>query len=119
MCINLNLQAVEIEVDAKVVHDWIHTTLNNYYTIHLLYWITQIPWVKMRHCFHEASQYAKALARKKTRIDLLQELVVLNSPPLWTFVFCFTKTILLCTMRNFVLIRALAIYLFFCKTKMH
>ena len=81
MCINLNLQAVEIEVDAKVVHDWINTTLNNYYTMHLLYWITQIPRVKMRHCFHEASQCANALARKKKRIDLLQELVVLNSPP--------------------------------------
>ena len=69
LCISLNLVAIEIEVDAKVVLGWITNNFNtnlhhaslimDYRTL-----ISQIPQVKTKHCYREANKCANAITRK-------------------------------------------------------
>lgn len=84
LCINLNLLAVELELDANVMLGWVSGNFNsnldhaslimNYRTL-----INQIPQVKMKHCFHEANKCADFLARKG--LSSSHDLLHFNSLP--------------------------------------
>lgn len=80
LCVNLNLLAVEIEVDAKVVLGWVTEEFN--YILHhasliinCRTLINRIPWVKTKHCFREANKCADLLVRKGLSTD--QDLFIL------------------------------------------
>ena len=84
LCISLNLMALEIEVDAKVVLEWMtneHSFNLNHSPLIMDYriLIKQVPGVRMMHCFHEANRCADALAQKCPIIQ--QDFVVFDSPP--------------------------------------
>lgn len=69
LCINLNLVAVGIEVDAKVVLGWITNDFNtNLHHASLIMdcktLISRIPQVKTKHCYREANKCADAITRK-------------------------------------------------------
>lgn len=65
----LNLSAVEIEIDAKVVLMWI-SDLHNYnlhhatLILHCRTLISQIPQVRMNHYFRKANKCVDALAMR-------------------------------------------------------
>ncbi|KAL0014620.1 hypothetical protein SO802_001689 [Lithocarpus litseifolius] len=88
VCRELNLSAVEIESDAKVVLGWISNSYN--YNLHhatlildCTTLISQIPQVRMNHYFHEANKCVDALTRKDSELD--QDLIYFDSPPIDTF----------------------------------
>lgn len=69
MCLKQNLLVVEIEIDAKVVFDWISKPYNdNLNQANLIMnrrnLLSQIPQVKMKHCICEANQCTNAMTRK-------------------------------------------------------
>ena len=77
--------ALEIEVDAKVVLEW----MTNEYSYNLNHsplimdcrtLINQVPQVRIMHCFREANGCADALAWKGPIIQ--QDFVVYDSPPM-------------------------------------
>ena len=83
ICRELNLSAVEIEIDAKVVLGWVSDTYNcNLHHAALILdcktLISQIPQVRMNHCFREASKCVDALARRGSELD--QDFIVFDSP---------------------------------------
>ena len=69
LCISLNIVALEIEVDAKVILDWVlnehncnlnHTTL----IMDCRAFINQVLQVKMMYCFRRTNKCADALAQR-------------------------------------------------------
>ena len=69
LCVNLNLLAIEIEVDVRVILEWVTEEFNSnlYHTSLIMDCKTLISWipqVKMKHCFHEANKCVDLLARK-------------------------------------------------------
>ena len=82
MCRNLNLVAMEIELDAKLVIGWIFEEYNSNLQHAALILdcrtlISHIPQVRMSHCFREANKCANALARKGPELD--QNIVYFDS----------------------------------------
>ena len=68
ICSSLNLLAVEIELDAKVVMDWVsENTTKNIAHFALIsdcrQLMGQIPNLKVKHCYREANQCANRLAK--------------------------------------------------------
>ena len=87
VCRELNLSAVEIEIDAKVVLGWISDSYN--YNLHHATLIldcrtiiSQIPQVRMNHYFHKANKCAEALTRKDSELD--QDLITFDNSPVHT-----------------------------------
>lgn len=69
ICCSMGLQALEIEIDSKVVADWAvgSTSINTAHSMlisNYKYLMEQLPRVKFKHCFKEANQYANFLAKK-------------------------------------------------------
>lgn len=67
-CINLNLAAVEVELDAKILLGWLSGQHNANKAHSLLITdcrnlLTRIPRVRMLHCYSEGNQCADKLAR--------------------------------------------------------
>ena len=82
MCRNLNLVAMEIELDAKLVIGWIFEEYNSNLQRAALILdcrtlISHIPQVRMSHYFREANKCANALARKGPKLD--QNIVYFDS----------------------------------------
>ena len=76
--------ALEIEIDAKVVLEW----MTNEHSFNLNHsplimdcrtLIKQVPQVRMMHCFREANRCVDALARKGPIIQ--QDFFAFDSPP--------------------------------------
>lgn len=69
ICCSMGLQALEIEIDSKVVADWAvgSTSINTAHSMlisNYKYLMEQLPRVKFKHYFKEANQYANFLAKK-------------------------------------------------------
>ena len=69
LCIFLHIMALEIEVDAKVILEWMTSEHSNNLNHSPLIMdckalINQVPQVRMMHCFREANKCADTLARK-------------------------------------------------------
>ena len=79
--IELNLPAVEIELDAKLVVDLLKKADGN---LNCKEGPKKIPRFKISHCFREANKCADALAKKEA--SLSQDFVILSSP--WQISFC-------------------------------
>ncbi|XP_023895782.1 uncharacterized protein LOC136067217 [Quercus suber] len=84
MCLNMQISALEIDLDAKVVADLMHNaeTLKNdnaaiVSDCRLL--LSQFPQVKVSHCYCEANWCADALAR--LGCSHVPNFMFLNSPP--------------------------------------
>ena len=81
---SLHIMALEIEVAAKVVLDWMNSELCNNLNHSPLIMdcrarINQVPQVRMMHCFREANKCEDALACKGP--SLQQDFVVFESLP--------------------------------------
>ena len=84
MCLNMQISALEIDLDAKVVADLmcnVETLKNDNAAImadcRLL--LSQFPQVKVSHCYHEANRCADTLAR--LGCSQVPDFMYLNSPP--------------------------------------
>ena len=60
ICNSMGMQAVEIEIDAKVMADWVvgSTSINTAHSVLISdcrYLMEKMPRVKIRHCFREAN----------------------------------------------------------------
>ena len=67
LCLSLNIPAVEIEIDAKVVVDWINNgniSILTFLPLDCRMLASRIPQVKLTHCYLEANKCANALDRK-------------------------------------------------------
>ena len=72
--LNLDIVAVEIKLDAKVVHGWITKEYNcklHYVSLILDCWtfISQISQVKISHYFYETNKCGNALAIRALALD--------------------------------------------------
>ena len=81
----LNLLAVVIELDAKVVMDWVsgNTTINIAHSTLISdcrQLMRQIPNLKVKHCYREANQCADRLAKMGTTQQ--QDFLLFSSPTL-------------------------------------
>lgn len=68
LCIARNLQAVQVELDAKVVMNWMSSsacisTAHSSLITNCKFLLAQIPRVKINHCFREANQCTDKLAK--------------------------------------------------------
>lgn len=68
MCLNMQINALEVELDAKVISDLMDNTGSPNATNFAIVadcraLISQIPQVKVTHCYQEGNQCAEALAR--------------------------------------------------------
>ena len=102
LCISLNLLAVEIELDAKVVLGWITEEFNsNLHHASLILdcmtLIIQILQVRMKHCYREANKCMDALARMRSSSS--QDFMVFDSLLVDLYMLYF-MTLLLCIMRG-------------------
>ena len=85
LCISLHIVALEIEVDAKVILEWMISEHSNNLSHSPLIMncralINQVPQVRMMHCFCEGNKCAEALARKSSVLQ--QDFVVYESLPM-------------------------------------
>ena len=69
LCIERNLAMVEVELDAKAVVDMLANSQHSNNAISPLiedcmYLVSQIPQVRIKHCYREANKCADKLARK-------------------------------------------------------
>jgi len=83
MCLNLDIAAVEIELDAKVVYGWIIEEYNcKLHYVSLILdcgtLISQISQVKISHCFCETNKCGNALAIRALSLD--HDIVSFDSP---------------------------------------
>ena len=84
LCLQLQVQAFEIKLDAKSV---IHLLSNNEVSManyapiidDCRKLLNQLPFWKIQHCYREANACANALVRKA--VSLQQEFCILDSPP--------------------------------------
>ena len=84
LCISLNLQAVVIELDAKLVVDLLSKTTRSSNAIDMIAadckeGHKQIPMTIMQHCYWEANKCADALARQGALLP--QDFVIFQEPP--------------------------------------
>ena len=84
MCVDMQIPALEVEFDAKVVADLMNntTSLNADFAAIVAdcrQLLSQIPQVKVYHCYREANRCADALARLGCTISL--NVMFFNSPP--------------------------------------
>ena len=84
MCLNLRISALEVEIDAQAVvelmnNDSTSNATNSSLVANCRLLISQIPQIKVSHCYREANACADALAR----IGSLQDsnLLYYDSPP--------------------------------------
>ena len=68
LCIDLNLENVIIELDAKLVVDLLmkderNSNGNEVIIADCKEGLKRIPWVRIQHCFREANKCADTLAR--------------------------------------------------------
>ena len=80
----MGMQAVEIEIDAKLVADWVvgSTSINTAQSVLISdckYLMEQMPRVKLRHCFKEANQCVDFLAKKGAAQE--QDFRIYDDPP--------------------------------------
>ena len=85
MCVDMQIPALEVELDAKVVADLMNntTSLNADFTAIVAdcrQLLSQIPQVKVSHCYREANRWADALARLGCTTSL--NVMFFNFPPL-------------------------------------
>lgn len=85
MCLNLGVNALEVELDAKVVSDLMNhyrhrNAVNSSLVADYRHLISQIPQVKVSHCYREANYCADGLARLGAQ--QFDDVVFYNSPPL-------------------------------------
>nr|POE62303.1 putative ribonuclease h protein [Quercus suber] len=84
MCLNMQISALEIDLDAKVVADLmgnVETLKNDNASIVAdnILLISQFPQVKVSHCYRKANRCADALAR--LGCSQVLDFMYLNSPP--------------------------------------
>ncbi|KAL0005366.1 hypothetical protein SO802_012927 [Lithocarpus litseifolius] len=84
LCLSLNIYAVEVEIDAKVVCGWITNSSSSNLNLSPLIvdcrtLLSRIPQVKLNHCYREANQCADALAKKGSVYQ--QDFMIFDSPP--------------------------------------
>nr|POF24256.1 putative ribonuclease h protein [Quercus suber] len=84
LCLSLNLQAVEVELDAKLVVDLLgkeggSVNVNNTIVADYKEGLRRIPRVKIKHCYHEANKCADALARRGALMNC--DFVIFSEPP--------------------------------------
>lgn len=84
MCINLNINALEVKIDARVVADLMNyagssNAVNSSLVADCRNLLSQVPQVKVMHCHREANRRADALARLGT--SLSSNFVYFSSPP--------------------------------------
>ena len=85
MCVDMQIPALEVELDAKVVADLMNntTSLNADFAAIVgdcRQLLSQIPQVKVSHCYREANRWADALARLGCTTSL--NVMFFNFPPL-------------------------------------
>ena len=76
---------MEIEIDAKVVADWVvgSTSINTVYSVLISdcrYLMEKMPRVKIRHCFREANQCADFLTKEGATQK--QDFRIYDDPPM-------------------------------------
>ena len=113
-CISLNLLAVEIELDAKVVLGWITEEFNSNLHHASFIWdcrtlIDQILQVRTKHCYCEANKCMDALARMRSSSS--QDFMLFDSFLVDLYMLYFMM-LLLCIMRGSNLL-TLALFSFF------
>jgi len=84
MCLNLGVNALKVELDAKVVvnlmnHYGSSNAINSSLVVDCRHLISQIPQVKVSHCYREANPCIDGLARLETQ--QFDDVVFYNSPP--------------------------------------
>ena len=84
LCISLNLLAVEIELDAKVVADFMRSgnsraNSSDIIIADCIEGLKKIPLVKILHCFRKANKCADALARHGALLP--QDFMIFMNPP--------------------------------------
>lgn len=84
LCIALNVPAVEIELDAKVVADLVSSNSNILCCTDVIVsdckeGLKKIPLVRIKHCFREANNCADALPHRGAL--LLHNFIIFLSPP--------------------------------------
>ena len=84
MCKELQLHAVEVELDARVVSDLMNhnggsNEVNSSFVADYRLLISQMLQVKVNHCYREANHSADGLARLGTKHD--DDILYYNSPP--------------------------------------
>ena len=105
LCVNLNLLAIEIEVDARVILRWVTEEFNSnlHHTSLIMDCKTLISWipqVKMKHYFREANKCADLLARKGSSSN---QGYCLFYSPLVDLSFLLFFIVLGCIMRGYAL----------------
>ena len=113
-CISLNLLAVDIELDAKVVLGWITEEFNSNLHHASFIWdcrtlIDQILQVRTKHCYCEANKCMDALARMRSSSS--QDFMLFDSLLVDLYMLYFIM-LLLCIMRGINLL-TLALFSFF------
>ena len=88
MCVDLNINALEIDLDAKVVADLMNNSgssnaFNSSIVADCRLLISRIPQVKVRHCYRESNSCADALARFGAK--MCPDVMYFSSPPPWLF----------------------------------
>ncbi|XP_050263906.1 uncharacterized protein LOC126708133 [Quercus robur] len=91
MCLNLGINALEVELDARVVADPMNCSANsnvaNFAVVNnCKRLISLLPQAKVTHCYREANQCADGLARLGTQQDA--DILFYNSPPP-SLLYCF------------------------------
>ena len=86
MCLNLDIIALEVELDAKVVVDLMNCSANSNVTNSAVVNDSHLPQAKVTHCYQEANQCADGLARLGTQQDV--DILFYNSPPP-SLLYCF------------------------------
>ena len=84
LCLSLNLAAIEIELDAKVVIDLLekdgdYPNKNDIIVADCREGLKKFSSVKIQHCFREANKCADALARRGALLS--QDFIVFSQPP--------------------------------------
>lgn len=84
MCINLQINALEIELDALVVADLMNNSGNSKAVYSAIvadcrFLISQVPQVKVSHCYGETNRYANGLAGLGSQ--QAYDILYYNSPP--------------------------------------
>lgn len=90
LCLSLNLQVVEVELDTKLVVDLFRKDCgnvngNNTIVVDFKESLQQIPWIRVKHRYYEANKCADALARWGAL--LAHDFTVYMEPPL-ILTFC-------------------------------
>jgi ribonuclease HI len=109
LCLDLYLYAVEVDVDALLVVNWV----SNPNCINITHFslimdcrelLNLIPQVKVKHCYHEANQCADFLAKHGATSQ--KDFIIFNSP-LLNYVYSFFMILLVCILIGLTLLLTL------------